>query len=1469
MKLIKRTFIIALAVCMLPFSATGETSGGYKYGDQVKCTIGDLSYESYSLSDSQIFSETSEGGSSSDINIDESDTEYNFTSLLFNAEDGTIEINGVKYPLKGYVKETTGLADITRDLLGDAAEDANVKIFGQTILIDGDLLSDLFKSSDFIGKISNLLDPSDYESLKTLAETKFGENEGAIDSLKENWDKILDESTNSFKNLDLDELWEKYMGELYDTLQDFEFDWKVVDDAVQAKLIQDAKRAQEISAENGRIIADARNTNFDGKFIPYEGNQAVTTYSSVKEKGAGCTYETGGKDIKITLTTESYRDERDVAKNVSTRLNDKETKLDNIVGMLSTGKIAAEGKESAIYNYANKIKRGEETFTSEGFAAAFESDIPLISAYMATQDSSIGGVASTREMLQDNGTGFIATQERYIITEEALKNNTYVLPFTDKEKETMINTINYLQEQEGIAPGLTAYSYDESYNPFTDIPEVTEESEYYQVDTDSIIDRYNIIVNQITPQDFGAPNTKDKTAVNHLRDLSYKVLNGQISLEDAKKDLENEYSERDNMEIIVEKGMEYINGELQNSKKPSITKEIYSMQNVMFQTYSGFYFDAAKNEDGTLTAESVGNYGINTDGVMEITLHIPSTDENAESLLYISTATQMLENGSITVNDWANIVKACNIKDDKGNPIDFTSLSSAVAFCENNQSSNVKTEISTNAITDSEGYRFNAVSNTGVNDPNYMNGATDLHTLIVACRKKEYRETHPNWTEEDMLRIEKDTSESDIEYLRRNGVEINNRELYVNGQKIEGATLTTVDDMKADPNTSYIFAGDTVTIGAGLNVDGNQTTTSTGNILEGIFDYSSMYRKDWEKYIDGRIDLSNTSTSSRYNKEYNNYSPSQIPEGYSIKPPEGTKPAGYTDEEWEDLWEETSYKSTIKENKYALYEVSMTHSDGKIHYYPTTGKGLIIYNPENGTIYSAEHILEDKDAIRYAVGTQGYFPGSFVLSQEEKDYINFMQTNLLGATISVSLDPNSIYVNDKMILTIGKYLAEEKLGLPEGTVLTCFQPEELGEGKSDFYFVLDYGGALESMTVTLNQEDYIRHEIIDGKKLCEILNIKDPRDLERYTDKIVNEAKLASETESTETNGETSSDNAYTAISNYAKYLAEWYYEDAEDMRKKTSLDSYDMIEPFLKIASELDGNIKEKYTSEKEELRKEIERSQSEDGTEETKEEIISDIIEFLKNLGFTETEIPTEITYEWLKENIGVEEIVKFFSTHVLRLERYVKVKVEDITIKDNESLEHRNFPGGQFEWTVASSNGEGDSTSSTSGGGKIRTVVLRAKVTSVTAKESIVRRRSLVTSYSMEETIVLEPFGWEVSRKTVSGTGINGEPNASSKKTIISTGTRTVFNRQYIIDDETGGNGGGNSYWIDENGNVIGDVYGDTDGTNGTVYLPWAEFIKNIKNQTGYWVNGYGHDIIEGWAVLVITPHGTNNMSTYRIK
>lgn len=1476
MKLKKRMLLITVAVCLLPFYALANPTGGHKYGDTVICNIGELTYNSYSLSDSQIFNETTEGGGSYDINVDESDTDYNFTSLLVNAEDGTIEINGVKYPLKGFVKETTGLVDITNNMfskLGESEEDANVRIFGQTIMVDGSIFSDLFNSSDFIGKIASLIDPSDYESLKALADSKIFENENTMNFIKENWDKIFEESASSFKNLDLDELWNQYTGELSDKIQNYDFDWTRLDIERYKHAVA---RVQEENAKSMEIIDRLNENSYTGAYIPYSGNQQYTTVSSNNNEGSGLTYEVGYKNIKITATTQEYRNDRAKSETLAGKINNAtNNSIDDAVGMLATGKLRPESGTSAIYEYANKIKSGETVFTTEGFIQAYEADLPYISTYFAADQSPFGVTTVTTT---EESSGF-SSEQYYLIRDSAVENNTYTLPFTNEQKEAMAQNITAMLNDPDINnPGLTAYFYSQEYTPnIGNVDNITDTSDtdYKQIDTTNSIKTFKLYANQddelanVFSQNTSGTNNNEiyggyPTPESLLYGISEEVNNGKMTEAEAEATLRDIFSSSPLQDKIVSSGMEYISGEKKNSEHLSVNQEIGTMDNVFGMVYPEIYA-GRRNESGDLTEETVSGYGFSTDGVLEHEIHIPATDSNYNALTNISTATELLSAGKIDINTWAAIVEKSEIRDAQGNLIDPTSLvnpNSVAAFYNENSGKEVKLEINVSDIVDSKGYNFNKTGDIGTTEQNWGDAAVDLRSMIVALKVKELKESNPNWKQSDIEYIEATTPDMDIQYLLGMGFDFQENGLYYNGEYIEGTETRTKDQLYEELNINPY----SIQMSAGMIGDERQDTTNTNYLLEPILDYSSRFRMDWSNYLDIDDDGSNMS------KYLNN-----------IKAPD-VIPDGYTKEEWESIWESYSSAALImKDNPYAVSAMSIgTTEDNSLHFFPHTGSGMIAYNPETGTI-STVNALQDADVIRYNLGTMGYFQITDGADYEQKiaaaqQALNAVQSSagLIVDGVTVSVDKTVYVTEDYINAIVGK--VAEKLGIPSNSIKTYLQPEEKGGGSS-FYIVIDIYGAMDQMKKTLSSSDVVYNENISGSDLMERLNIRDPRELSRIANEILGEETVSS-SESSETSINEIRKSDLDLLAEYAKELANWYYEDTESFRNATGLDSYDAIEPFLKIASASDETITQKYISEQEKIKEEIEKSQSEGNSSEQQEELISDLIKFLKTLGYSDDEIPSEITYDWLKDHIGVEEIEKFFSTHIVRLERYVKVKVENITVNDNETLEHRNFAGGPFQWTITSSNGNGDSHTSSSAGGMTRHVSLNAKETTVTALESIVRKRTLVTSYTMEETIVLEPFGWEVSRKTVSGTGISGEPNASSKKTVISTGTRTVFSATYIIDDEeegngaSGWNGAGGGYWIDGYGNVIGNIYGSTDGSagsdgGGSGLIPWAEFIKIIKNATGYWVNGYGHDIIEGWAVLVITPHGTNRMTTYRVK
>ena len=317
-----------------------------------------------------------------------------------------------------------------------------------------------------------------------------------------------------------------------------------------------------------------------------------------------------------------------------------------------------------------------------------------------------------------------------------------------------------------------------------------------------------------------------------------------------------------------------------------------------------------------------------------------------------------------------------------------------------------------------------------------------------------------------------------------------------------------------------------------------------------------------------------------------------------------------------------------------------------------------------------------------------------------------------------------------------------------------------------------------------------------------------------------------------------------------ARSCADWYVRHSDEITEE----DYAIIEGVIRIGTEIDpdlGDEVEKTRSDKEEItqgdEEEVvgeETDEDEEGEDDNK--IYTDLREYLKSLGIDETEIPDEITIEWLQEiakKIGVEELRKFFSNHVFNVDHYVTISVEDIRTEDTES---RVLKNGTFDWTVVNQFQNGRSSTIHSVGGKEKTVTLQAKTTTVTAEGTVQRSKVVKVYYTLEETLVVEPFGWVISTKSVTGEGL-GEAGVVSKKMEFSESKETVFSATFVIDDD------------DE---TIVVVYGLE-----SYLVDLYEYINSIRGLSGYWVNAIKMNDSYEWAVEI--TQGRDSITTYRIK
>jgi hypothetical protein len=314
-----------------------------------------------------------------------------------------------------------------------------------------------------------------------------------------------------------------------------------------------------------------------------------------------------------------------------------------------------------------------------------------------------------------------------------------------------------------------------------------------------------------------------------------------------------------------------------------------------------------------------------------------------------------------------------------------------------------------------------------------------------------------------------------------------------------------------------------------------------------------------------------------------------------------------------------------------------------------------------------------------------------------------------------------------------------------------------------------------------------------------------------------------------------------------AEALTDYYTRHSDEFTPEER----ELMEGIITIGTEGNDELTEKVEKikEKDETPEDPEEVEEEDGEEDEEEKTISsELIEYLKSLGIDETEIPDQITVEWLREiaqRIGIEELKKFFTNRVFNVDHYITISLEDVRVEDEEAVMMKK---GSFRWTVSRNYQNGTTSNVSMLGGDVHYETLSAKVTTVTAEGTVQRSRVVKMYYRFEETLIAQPFGWVISTKstTINGTG---EEGLLSKRVQVSEGWEPVFSATYVIEDD------------DKTVAVYGPGLED-------YIMNLQQYITTITSMSGYWINGIQYGDGDAWIIVTITQ-GNDGISTFRVK
>lgn len=1448
MKKIQQIISIILVICLCPIAGIAE--GGYKYGQTVTCSVGDLSYDTFTITNTETNNSTMDGSGMSEYNVVDEDTEYHVPSLLYDSGTDTLTINGKEYSLRG-AKKVKSMGDVTNELLGEAANDkgTSVAMEAYEVLLDEfiDETTEVKENEDsFINRVKSEM-PDNY-ALVMDAYNRFGNNgEDQKAITMEDFLKMFGTSMEELSPESVGNRLEDNINNILDALKDQAITLTDIDfDAFEAAVDKSSEQSKQTYID-ATLLHEIDSFGY-GKAAPNSYILEKSEGSKTTDQqlaGISSTYDSERKAVTI-LTKEQVKT-REKARAVSEAINEKP--IEEVVGMMITGKLTVEGETIPLYEYGKKVRDGEP-FNAEEFTAAYEASMPYINTFYnyqtvakangATTDqySKIAVESGSRDIngmklevyideeiaetfdgltpgwypydddatlvttgFQDNWPALAEAANhtdcrRYVIPKDAFESNEYdvAIPFDETQKNTMIQTLqNQVKNNNVQDPGINSYFSDGAYQVKGETApkvEVTKE----EVDND-VFGSINNGNNGTQPAQETANNNQQ---TNETPYSDYVIYEGQDGM---------------------------------------------ALRSAIISANAGLaYSSTSTDKNGNPTKTRMDALGYDTSGMYEVDpLTITILAENGEAQRALDTYGYLLEAGDINMDQFVNGMDGVNFVDQNGNQqtLNYKNDEGMNAFFNETSGSEYVYEYDSTSNVQSSGYVYHQAGKEN-NDTNQNAGGMSTIThagLISAIKyKKECEEKGIEITNKGLQQYIKEHQNDpmDWDYLENEiGISIVGDQLAYNGEVIEKTHIATrgQDDklfLKDENDVEFAFDDQGF---ASLKDTAGTVSDTQDNTLHGLMDLNVYFSNQGRTQWDGKVTL------DYYNAiNYGKYSGDYDLGKY--------RPEGISEEEWNKLQKEASGK--IKKN---MGSTSLQWSGGEAD---LTGKGVVLQR-QDGTVAVYENIRDIDQWVDFAANSYDYFPVEIpdeeIRKKKKEIYEEVVKDGYIPGTplfeeelanremhYRIYDNTNHAYINSDANDFISRILLanfldveiDEKGNTPNG--LHIYDGSFMsGEGDGTTYMALDMSEILKMGGDVLDTSSFARDLVTNAYSLLKnSFNYGGfPFLMDCY------------ETLYNMINNGTATDKD---ISDYQKFniafttMAEWYFTNPERFNELPEELRDSVWEIIRKYFPYMWKKKQEMDAKKNEDLGKASDFDPiNDDGTS----DITNELIEYLKSLGIDANDIPEDITFDWLKEHLSIEQIKKFFSTHVVTLERYVTMITEDITVEDTESMYHKPTFGSDFKWTV---NG------SAYGGGTSVNVVLLEKETHVTATETIDRRRTITTSYKMEETIVVQPFGWVLSTKTVSGMGMDGLPNVYSKKTVAATGQRTVLDQTFIIDElpEETEQSGGEGAWVTLN-----------------------QYLTRIFTTTGYWINGIRYDLINGWEIQAIMDPQNNKQTTYRVK
>lgn len=1506
MKQIKRLVLAALIVCMLPISAFAA----YPRGKVVPCVVTDEELQSFDITliDEDKTQTTEDGSSSSEVESEDEDVEHKLPSLVFG--DDYIEINGVRYPI-GIVTSATSLEDVTSEMIQAAADDESVKVYKQTLGIDGDvfgrILEDLPTGLDFseiISKIESIMD-----RLKAENEAK-----GKWKIPWEEFEKQIKGAMLSGKSIQgmIDAIYKKLIDWINDqTVMVTKFD--------KEGFLAACDEVERINTRNYQIrgLIDSKAELGDVQVIPTE----YVVNNSSHDGDSGLTFDVGERTFTFVAETPEYEQNKTLVKTVTQDIMPK-TPIDVVAGKLATGHFTVDGKTSALKEYMDGVKNGTRQEDPAAFVAALKKDKPLIEAYYyaaaADEEGSGSGVKrdiygnitgldasyysqasgkltipfdqdaaelmATKMEISEGKAGIIGwnADKRIIGNEEweEIANEVAQRGAERADQESAKSStewqgkLYYLTEEENderqtyrwalIDAGVLTYAngkyaladdrYGEKWveklkdNPYID---PTLDPEFL----DNVIEYW-------TDEEISVDGDKERagTVLGAAREM--KRLAG-VNQEREAKDPLNEQSDAEY----------YAAHEEQSDYMTSLCNYVFNENGTYATTKSTF-------PDGTPSKAQMDAYGLG-EGGYEITISIPNTTENkpaiesmnryAEAVRELREAEARWNNGSQNVTDLPDDVQKAResvaqaeadmfstpIYDSNGIQVDNSEMVNAVvSFCDSNPTAILTSAGSTN--NDNGGYM--------VRQGGEVTGSWEDGSLAVTG--KQYRilpftaiyslsqipeEADQPMTDEDYQALtamsSKDLIAGAISDTENGEVKLQEQKGKLDAKKAElKEAKESFDNYKKEQYgdkepTSNDWISDPFLNDYGIRIQGLQKEVdaleSDVSRREKWFADGSTepVGQEWKIANNGMFEYTNEKGEKvvvfDYDKVNMNNSDGSfvIPSEDQLKSRTGDRVFG-----WFLAGAFENDSNTQRENWGTFefdggYYAGSAETNGFSGYVlPDDQSGVGIY--KDGVLYALD-IKSTEDVKRMALASYGLY---------------------------VMASPSGRIVDDNFLIIDEERANQWESIIPKDLRPYISQKVVVAGSDEPFSYVFDYTAWLEDHPEQTVDPNDFNHKY-DTPMMDVLMDLSDGKILEALKLKRLKPSGDGSEKLG---DSETTEDMAMDAL----EYIYTSFINSGDDLDDYPWYMYTDIIEAARQLLPDLRKTEERKRDREEAEEKQRESEEGSDDGdttddggedgedgdkkpetSEEVRTRLSRELVEYLVSLGIAESEIPDNITMQWLKERIGVEEIKKFFKDKTVMVDHYVTVRVEDIKVVDSETKTLGSYLFGIYplKWSIENINNGVSSGEKFSFGGMIRQVQLYSDLTLVNAIAKFRMNRTIKVYYSVEETLVVQPFGWVISKKSIGGSGVDGEDLLLNKTTQIVEIEETVKSWSFEIEGKKTQEEKDKEK---DSTQIIGDI----------------TTVLRIMSQGGYWINGFNYDTN---GIIEVTINGTSDPDlTFRI-